>query len=214
MSQSLTNECYETIKDLLIRCEIQPSERFTEKSLIERVGFGRTPVREALARLDYDGLVETMPRSGYRATAINKKTIGDLFDLWSLVGPLVARRASENLTEEDLKELDLIASKMSKSKNSIDKSLQHSNEMFTVLARITNNRDLIFLCNRLNSELQRLFRLFLLTDEGNAWKELTIFSSANTSWLRDPEIAATTISLGIASSKAGILNSSLAETLE
>ena len=42
----LTDECYETLKEMLTRCEIKPGDRFTEKSLIEQTGFGRMIQRQ------------------------------------------------------------------------------------------------------------------------------------------------------------------------
>ena len=65
---SLAEQCYEHIRKLILDGEIEAGSRFNEKELIERVGFGRTPVREALARLDralgemiVDGIDTTMP---------------------------------------------------------------------------------------------------------------------------------------------------------
>lgn len=206
ITKSLTDECYEALKGMLTRCEIQPGTRFTEKSLIDKTGFGRTPVREALARLVNDGLVETLPRSGYRTTDINLKTVAGLFDIWRVIGPLVARRASERITPDLWEELNSLIEILADESVSVEGWLDAIQEVFSLLARATGNRDLIFLLNRLSSNMGRLYTLFLTTPAGQDWQANEYQRwSGGTSWLRDPEVAAASISLGIATSEQGIM---------
>ena len=205
-AKSLTDECYETLKGMLTRCEIQPGTRFTEKSLIEKTGFGRTPVREALARLVYDGLVETLPRSGYRTTDINAKAVADLFDIWRVVGPLVARRGSERITPDLLEELDSLVERLVGKSRSVEDWLDAIDGIFSLLARATGNRDLMFLFNRLRSNMRRLYALFLKTPAGQEWRADEYRRwSGGISWLRDPDVAAASMSLAIATSQQGIM---------
>ena len=205
-AKSLTDECYETLKGMLTRCEIQPGTRFTEKSLIDKTGFGRTPVREALARLVYDGLVETLPRSGYRATDINTKTVAGLFDIWRVIGPLVARRASEGITPDLWEELDLLVERLLDESDSLEDWHDAIDGIFSLLARATGNRDLMFLFNRLRSNMRRLYTLFLKTPPGKEWRAIEHQRwSGGTWWLRDPDVAAASMSLAIATSQQGIM---------
>ena len=205
-AKSLTDACYETLKGMLTLCEIQPGTRFTEKSLIDKTGFGRTPVREALARLVYDGLVETLPRSGYRTTDIDSKTVAGLFDIWCVIGPLVARRASERIAPDLWEELDSIIERLVDESVSVEDWLDAIDGIFSLLARATGNRDLMFLFNRLRSNMRRLYTLFLKTPAGKEWRAIEHQRwSGGTGWLRDPDVAAASMSLAIATSQQGIM---------
>ena len=62
---SQVDRCYGILRELISTCKLRPAQRLTERDLMERTGFGRTPVREALLRLGHDGLVEALPRTGY-----------------------------------------------------------------------------------------------------------------------------------------------------
>mgnify|MGYP003715425221 CR=1 FL=1 len=90
---SLAEQCYEHIRKLILDGEIEAGSRFNEKELIERVGFGRTPVRVALARLDMEGIIQTMPRAGYVLSKIDLAAIEDHFLVWRFVGPKIVRTA-------------------------------------------------------------------------------------------------------------------------
>ena len=203
--KSLADECYQTLKGIITRCEIKPGNRFTEKSLIEQTGFGRTPVREALARLTYDGLVETLPRSGYRTTEIDSKSVSELFDIWRLIGPLVARRASERLTPLLLEELSTHAESLAGESISPEERIDSADKVFRLLARATGSQDLVLLIDRLSGKLRRLQTLFLNTPAGREWSASLTRRWGDSSWLHDPEVAAATVSLAIVTWQQGVM---------
>ena len=62
---SLRDEVYQNLKKSIINLELQPEERLYDKELAEKFGISRTPVREALKRLEDEGLVESLP-GGYQ----------------------------------------------------------------------------------------------------------------------------------------------------
>jgi DNA-binding GntR family transcriptional regulator len=204
LRSSLADICYDGLKSLIITCEIPPGSRFTEKELINRTGFGRTPVREALARLDFEGLVETLPRSGYRVTEVTLKSVNDLFDVWKLVGPLIARRASEKLDDKLWVELRAI-SRPACEPATVAIAIETSNRIFELFAKATDNRDLIFLSNRLRAEMLRIYTLYLGSQHGRDWLLEQNRLWDDLSWFRDPDVAAARITLGIAASHAGIV---------
>ena len=63
-NENLTNQVYQTLKNRIINNEIMPNTYLDEKGLCDSLGASRTPVREALARLEQDGLVVSIPRRG------------------------------------------------------------------------------------------------------------------------------------------------------
>ncbi|WP_406288880.1 GntR family transcriptional regulator [Embleya sp. NBC_00896] len=94
---SLTGSAYREIRRRVLHLELVPGARFTEKAVAEELGVSKTPVHEALALLAEDGLVEVIPRSGYRVSRVTLRSTRELFDLHCVLeqaaAAAVARRA-------------------------------------------------------------------------------------------------------------------------
>jgi DNA-binding GntR family transcriptional regulator len=97
---SLANYAYERLKYKLIMLEIRPGEPINDALLAAELGVGRTPVREAVKRLETDHLVVTHPRRGTFATVVDVTELGAISDIRQLLEPHAARRAAENATPQ------------------------------------------------------------------------------------------------------------------
>ena len=84
---SLNETAYRRLREDIIACRLAPGQRLTEKQLAADLGFSIAPLRDALTRLDHEGLIRTVPRKGYQVTPLTPKSIDDLFTLWQIVGP-------------------------------------------------------------------------------------------------------------------------------
>ena len=93
---SLANLAYRRIKDRLIMLDIRPGEPINDVGLAAELGMGRTPVREAVKRLETDHLVVSFPRRGTFATVVDVTELGAISDVRQLLEPHAARRAAEN----------------------------------------------------------------------------------------------------------------------
>lgn len=92
---------YAAVRDLLIRLEIAPGAPIGEAELMERTGFGRTPLREALNRLESERLVNIFPRRGTFAADINLADLVLITDLREELEGHAAARAAERATEAE-----------------------------------------------------------------------------------------------------------------
>ena len=92
---SLSERAYGAIQDKLIMLEIPPMAPIDEVSLVEELEVGRTPVREALKRLEVDRLVVSYPRRGTFATAVDIIDLAYISEIRVQLEPLAARRAAE-----------------------------------------------------------------------------------------------------------------------
>jgi DNA-binding GntR family transcriptional regulator len=95
---SLASLAYERIKEKLILLDIRPGEPINDIELAAELGVGRTPVREALKRLETDHLVVTYSRRGTFATVVDVTELGAISDIRQVLEPHAARRAAENAT--------------------------------------------------------------------------------------------------------------------
>jgi len=92
----LSEQAYRQLRDQLIMLEIRPGEAINDSVLATRLGFGRTPVREALKRLESDHLVVSYPRRGTFATRVDITELADISEIRELLEPLAARRAARS----------------------------------------------------------------------------------------------------------------------
>jgi DNA-binding GntR family transcriptional regulator len=93
---SLADQAYEGIRDRLVMLDIRPGDPLNDDALAQELGTGRTPVREALKRLEGDRLVVAYPRRGTFATAVDITDLAHISDIRVQLEPLAASRAAEN----------------------------------------------------------------------------------------------------------------------
>jgi DNA-binding GntR family transcriptional regulator len=91
---SFAEQAYLTVRDRLIMLEIKPGDPINDTALAAELGVGRTPVREALKRLEVDHLVVSYPRRGTFATIVDITELADVSEIREQLEPLAARRAA------------------------------------------------------------------------------------------------------------------------
>lgn len=96
---NLRTTTYESIKMLIVTGQLSPGSRVTEADLAERLDVSRTPVREALSRLERDGFVLPRPRNGYSIMQIDVETVNEAFDVRDLLEAEAARLAARNIDD-------------------------------------------------------------------------------------------------------------------
>ncbi len=96
---SLTDDAYREIRNLIVTLQLPPSGVVDEGELQERLGIGRTPIREAIQRLERDQLVRVAPRKGVFVTDVDPDQLGLLFETRAVVEPYAARLAAVRGTD-------------------------------------------------------------------------------------------------------------------
>jgi DNA-binding GntR family transcriptional regulator len=164
---SFGEAAYRRIRTDIVSCRMAPGERFTERALAEATGFGISPIRDALTRLDHEGLVRTLPRKGYQVTPLTLKSVDDLFTLWRIVGPELARLGVRDADPDQ--RIRAIAAFKAVSElrqnpplDSEDLTVQVADkidEAFAILAEATDNQYLIVIFERLQNEVARIWSI-------------------------------------------------------
>ncbi|MCZ0990873.1 GntR family transcriptional regulator [Streptomyces diastatochromogenes] len=98
---SLAEHAYRAIRDRLVMLEIRPGAPINEEQLAQSLGVGRTPVREALKRLQYERLITTYPRRGTFATDVNITDLAHISEVRQELEPLAAAQAARRATATD-----------------------------------------------------------------------------------------------------------------
>jgi DNA-binding GntR family transcriptional regulator len=104
-----TARAYRILERMIVTLELAPGSIATEGGLIERVGLGRTPVREAIQRLAWEGLIEIRPRAGLAISPLNAADWVRVIDARSGVEQVLARSAARNTTAALAGRLDAAA---------------------------------------------------------------------------------------------------------
>ena len=103
---SLADRAYHAIREMIVSLELRPGAVVDEPRLMERLGIGRTPTREALRRLAQEGLVEVYPRRGMFVTPVEIQDLASLADVRSVLESSAARFAADRATDDDREAVD------------------------------------------------------------------------------------------------------------
>ncbi|RKS09227.1 DNA-binding GntR family transcriptional regulator [Nocardiopsis sp. Huas11] len=109
---SLADQAYILIRDRLVMLEIQPGEPINEDRLSTELDMGRTPIREALKRLERDRMVVAYPRRGTFATDVHIADLAHISQVRRTLEPLAASSAAERATPADRAELTELRSRL------------------------------------------------------------------------------------------------------
>jgi len=103
------DRAYLAIRGLIVSLELPPGAVIDERELMQRLGLGRTPVREALRKLAQEQLVEVFPRRGMFVTGVDVRDLARISEVRAALEPEAARLAAERATEEERDELAALA---------------------------------------------------------------------------------------------------------
>jgi DNA-binding GntR family transcriptional regulator len=104
--QRVTDQVYERLRELIVGGRVGPHERLHQTRLAEALGVSRTPVREALLRLEQEGLAYSQPGRGLFVKGVSAKDVADLYEVRLILEPQAARLACARATRRDLAELE------------------------------------------------------------------------------------------------------------
>ncbi|SEP79428.1 DNA-binding transcriptional regulator, GntR family [Devosia sp. YR412] len=99
---NLTEQVYEQLIDILIRGELQPGDVIVERKMAERLNASRTPVREALGRLEAEGLVYKQPSRGVTVSPFSTEAFVELLNVRQLLEAEAARLAAGRIPQEKM----------------------------------------------------------------------------------------------------------------
>ena len=99
----LRDVVFNTLRQAILRGEMEPGERLMEIQLAQKLGVSRTPIREAIRKLELEGLVIMIPRKGAEVAHITEKDMKDVLEVRSTLEELVVELAIKNVPMKRLK---------------------------------------------------------------------------------------------------------------
>ena len=161
----LRDVVFNTLRQAIITGEFAPGERLMEIALANRLGVSRTPVREAIRKLELEGLVVMIPRKGAEVAKITEKDLRDVLEVRSSLEELAAELATERMNDE-------IKAKLEKALQNFKEAIESENnaaiadrdvEFHDVIFEATGNARLIQIISNLREQIYR-YRLEYVKD--------------------------------------------------
>ncbi len=118
--RKVTDWVYEELKSAIVDLRLAPGDPLREATLADQLGVSKTPVREALTRLEQEGLVETTSFKGAVVTGYSRQDLLEIYELRELLENAAARTAAESMSDADRDRLDRICRESRKLKKNHD----------------------------------------------------------------------------------------------
>lgn len=164
---------FEALREAIVNGTLAPGERLMEVQLAEELGVSRTPVREAIRRLELEGYVVMVPRKGAYVASMSAKDVADVFEIRTALEGLAAELAAERITEEELEELErkLHYVALRVEEGDLEKLVEADTEFHDLLYRASRNQRLVQIIGNLREQIQR-FRAASLATPGRMQETL------------------------------------------
>lgn len=153
--QPLREVVFETLRDAIRKGILKPGERLMEIHLAEQLGVSRTPVREAIRKLELEGYVIMMPRRGTYVSNLSIKDINEVFEIRTSLDSLASGLAAERITDEELEHLQrllVVIGEAIKEKN-MEKIVEADTKFHDILYQASRNNRLVGIIYNLREQL-------------------------------------------------------------
>ncbi|MDO8686194.1 MAG: GntR family transcriptional regulator [Clostridiales bacterium] len=163
---------FNTLREAIILGELKPGERLMEVGLAEKMGVSRTPVREAIRKLELEGLVNMLPRRGAHVADLSVKDIMDVLEVRASLDGLATSLSASRITDDEIKELKNVMNQLISyiEKDNLQGMIKKDVEFHDIIYRSSRNDKLLQISSNLREQIHR-FRVIYLK-EYKSGKEL------------------------------------------
>lgn len=161
----LRDVIFDTLREAIIVGDLKPGERLLEVQLAAKMGVSRTPVREAIRKLELEGLVEMLPRKGAHVADLSVKNIMDVLEVRATLDGLATKLSAMRITDEEINELKHQHAQFINyvEKDNLQGSIKKDVEFHDIIYQSSRNEKLIQISNNLREQVQR-FRVIYIKD--------------------------------------------------
>jgi DNA-binding GntR family transcriptional regulator len=164
---SLSDRIFFIIENEILSGSMKPGERIIETEVAANLRISKSPVREALKKLEGEGIVKLVPRKGYFVRSIDRKNIDDFFDIMLIIEPASARLSLKKKDKEICRKIDRLLDEMERElggKN-YDAYLKLNDEFHEMFHKLTENEWIIKIAHMLSRQAKMLRSLSLYTGD-------------------------------------------------
>jgi len=164
---------FESLREAIINGVLKPGERLMEVQLAEEMGVSRTPIREAIRKLELEGFVIMVARKGAYVAGISMKDVADVFEIRAALEGLAASLAAERITDEEKEEMErlLVRKAACVEAGDYDSLTEIDTEFHELLYKASRNERLMQIISNLREQINR-FRMVSLAFPGRGREAL------------------------------------------
>ncbi len=153
----LRDVVFKTLRQAILKGELSPGERLMEIQLAKKLGVSRTPIREAIRKLELEGLVLMIPRRGAEVAGITEKNLRDVLEVRRALEDLAIDLACQRMKEEQLDELEKAEEEFAKAIEDNDAIMiaQYDERYHDIIYQSTGNDKLISMLGNLREQMYR-----------------------------------------------------------
>lgn len=162
----LRDVVFNTLRKAILTGQLKPGERLMEVHLANRLGVSRTPIREAIRKLELEGLVIMIPRRGAEVARITEKSLKDVLEVRRALDALSVELACDRITQKDINRLLEACGAFERAVREGDASVIASADvaLHDIIVEATGNVRLQQLVNNLSEQMYR-FRFVYIKEE-------------------------------------------------
>ncbi|MCR5784712.1 MAG: GntR family transcriptional regulator [Eubacterium sp.] len=159
---------FHTLRDQILRGELEPGERLMEVHLAEKLGVSRTPVREAIRKLEDEGLAVVNPRRGAEVAKMSEKDMDDVLQIRLSLDALAVRMACDHMTDENQKKIHqaMVGFERAVAKGNLKEIAEADEKFHDEIYNSTNNSKLIVIITTIREQMFR-YRFEYIKDASN-----------------------------------------------
>ena len=161
----LRDVVFNTLRRAILKGELKPGERLMEIALADKLGVSRTPIREAIRKLELEGLVVMAPRKGAKVASITERDLNDVLEVRKGMEVLAISLACKRITGEELEKLESIERSFQSliESGNLTELAEMDVKFHDTIYQSTNNQRLVQLLNNLREQMYR-YRMEYLKD--------------------------------------------------
>lgn len=161
----LRDVVFNTLRRAILKGELKPGERLMEIALADKLGVSRTPIREAIRKLELEGLVVMAPRKGAKVASITERDLNDVLEVRKGMEVLAISLACKRITGEELEKLESIERSFQSliESGNLTELAEMDVKFHDTIYQATNNQRLVQLLNNLREQMYR-YRMEYLKD--------------------------------------------------
>jgi len=166
----LRDHVYALIKNAIITAQREPNERLIEETIAADMGTSRTPVREALQKLEKEGLIFRRPNLGFAVKGVTEEEVEDILDLQSVLEGHAGRLAALRITDDELRSLNDLISRQEDCLTNSDAEafIRLDGEFHDAIHRAAKNARLYDLVQGLRDSIDR-YRVIVFRSQGRVY---------------------------------------------
>ena len=163
----LRDVVFNTLRQAILKGELKPGERLMEIALAERLGVSRTPIREAMRKLEQEGLVVMIPRRGAQVANITEKDLNDVLEVRIALENVAIEKACARMSEEEMSRLWLAAKEFEHTitEGNLVKLAEADVAFHEIIYQASDNKRLIQVLNNMREQIYRYRVEYLKREE-------------------------------------------------